>query len=204
VHGKNLFYFFGREAEPVVMHFHFGMSGAFRTMGLPGPEPSETTRLRVGPWVWQAGRGDLPLRLPLPLLPPPLGRLPPLPVAAKRCRVVSGAAWCSHCRQPQQSCSAAAAANMQLPAPPPAAAARGAGHRGAPERDDCAARRAGAVRGPGDRACWAAAGAVRHPSRLPPAPPSSGAGPAWLHTPSICCTCMPCRPPARPPPPVFA
>lgn len=48
MHGKNLFYFFGNEADPVVMHFHFGMSGAFRTMSLPGPEPTETTRLQVG------------------------------------------------------------------------------------------------------------------------------------------------------------
>lgn len=47
MHGKNLFYFFGSKDDPVVMHFHFGMSGAFRTMSLPGPEPTETTRLQV-------------------------------------------------------------------------------------------------------------------------------------------------------------
>ncbi len=47
MHGKNLFYFFGSKDDPVVMHFHFGMSGAFRTMSLPGPDPTETTRLQV-------------------------------------------------------------------------------------------------------------------------------------------------------------
>ena len=36
VHGKNLFYFFGNAANPEVLHFHFGMSGAFRVMSLPG------------------------------------------------------------------------------------------------------------------------------------------------------------------------
>ncbi|KAK9845072.1 hypothetical protein WJX74_010237 [Apatococcus lobatus] len=45
VHGKNLFYFFGEGEELVVMHVHFGMSGAFKTLSLPGPEPRETTRL---------------------------------------------------------------------------------------------------------------------------------------------------------------
>lgn len=29
------------------MHIHFGMSGAFRTASLPGPEPTPTTRLRL-------------------------------------------------------------------------------------------------------------------------------------------------------------
>ncbi|GIL52279.1 hypothetical protein Vafri_8173 [Volvox africanus] len=29
------------------MHVHFGMSGAFRTMNLPGPPPTETTRLEL-------------------------------------------------------------------------------------------------------------------------------------------------------------
>ncbi|KAK9813207.1 hypothetical protein WJX72_010568 [[Myrmecia] bisecta] len=47
VHGKNLFYFFGPEQAPVVMRIHFGMSGAFRTMALPGKEPRETTRLEL-------------------------------------------------------------------------------------------------------------------------------------------------------------
>ncbi|PNH01897.1 hypothetical protein TSOC_012173 [Tetrabaena socialis] len=66
VHGKNLFYFFapghaaaaaGPAAAPappappppstVVLHFHFGMSGAFRTMALPGLEPTPTTRLEL-------------------------------------------------------------------------------------------------------------------------------------------------------------
>ena len=47
VHGKNLFYFFGDAASPQVVHIHFGMSGAFKTMTLPGPEPTETTRLTL-------------------------------------------------------------------------------------------------------------------------------------------------------------
>eukprot|EP00892_Ulva_mutabilis_P010563 jgi/Ulvmu1/787/UM010_0161.1 len=73
VHGKNLFYFFERPAdadaaEPVasptpeharspgntaaaahaVLHIHFGMSGAFKTMRrTEAPEPAATTRLRL-------------------------------------------------------------------------------------------------------------------------------------------------------------
>lgn len=50
VHGKNLFYFFGDDtnaAEMVCLHFHFGMSGAFATHPLPGPEPKATTRLAL-------------------------------------------------------------------------------------------------------------------------------------------------------------
>lgn len=47
VHGKNLFYFFGDAANPRVVHIHFGMSGAFKTMTLPGPEATETTRLTL-------------------------------------------------------------------------------------------------------------------------------------------------------------
>jgi hypothetical protein len=31
----------------VIVHIHFGMSGAFRTASLPGPEPTPTTRLRL-------------------------------------------------------------------------------------------------------------------------------------------------------------
>jgi formamidopyrimidine-DNA glycosylase len=58
-HGKNLFYFFGgdsREARPplessstVVMHVHFGMSGAFKIFPLGCSEPAvtATTRLRL-------------------------------------------------------------------------------------------------------------------------------------------------------------
>ncbi len=34
-------------AGVVVMHVHFGMSGAFKTMSLPGPDPTETTRLEL-------------------------------------------------------------------------------------------------------------------------------------------------------------
>ena len=47
VHGKNLFYFFGEGESTVVLHFHFGMSGAFKTVarGDTLPEPKETTRL---------------------------------------------------------------------------------------------------------------------------------------------------------------
>lgn len=47
VHGKNLFYFFGEDSDPKVVHIHFGMSGAFKTMTLPGPEPTDTTRLTL-------------------------------------------------------------------------------------------------------------------------------------------------------------
>ena len=47
VHGKNLFYFFGEGESTVVLHIHFGMSGAFKTVarGDTLPEPKETTRL---------------------------------------------------------------------------------------------------------------------------------------------------------------
>lgn len=47
-HGKNLFYFFGTGDSAVVMHVHFGMSGAFRT-STRGEEPDarETTRLKL-------------------------------------------------------------------------------------------------------------------------------------------------------------
>ncbi|KAI8465749.1 MAG: hypothetical protein J3K34DRAFT_435962, partial [Monoraphidium minutum] len=50
VHGKNLFYFFGEDQAPDVVHIHFGMSGAFRTMPLEQESerpPRETTRLRL-------------------------------------------------------------------------------------------------------------------------------------------------------------
>lgn len=60
VHGKNLFYFFAKaptlpdtaklQASPSsheVVHIHFGMSGAFKTMKPPGDEPKATTRLRL-------------------------------------------------------------------------------------------------------------------------------------------------------------
>lgn len=47
VHGKNLFYFFGDAKAPEIVHIHFGMSGAFKTMTLPGPETTETTRLTL-------------------------------------------------------------------------------------------------------------------------------------------------------------
>eukprot|EP00887_Chlorella_sp_A99_P001686 scaffold8.g1686.t1 len=51
VHGKNLFYHFcaagDPQQSPVVLHFHFGMSGKFSTHALPGPEPTPTTRLRL-------------------------------------------------------------------------------------------------------------------------------------------------------------
>eukprot|EP00873_Tetraselmis_striata_P021370 jgi/Tetstr1/441634/TSEL_029860.t1 len=46
--GKNLFYFFGSSAtDTTVLHFHFGMSGAFKTYDLPGREPTPTTRLQL-------------------------------------------------------------------------------------------------------------------------------------------------------------
>jgi formamidopyrimidine-DNA glycosylase len=58
VHGKNLFYFFRRPPLPSraggscppahdVVHIHFGMAGAFKTMEWPGQEPTATTRLRL-------------------------------------------------------------------------------------------------------------------------------------------------------------
>lgn len=31
----------------VVVHIHFGMSGAFKVVSMPGPEPTETTRLAL-------------------------------------------------------------------------------------------------------------------------------------------------------------
>jgi len=47
-HGKNLFYFFGAGDGTVVMHVHFGMSGAFRTSARgEEPEPRATTRLKL-------------------------------------------------------------------------------------------------------------------------------------------------------------
>ena len=61
VHGKNIFYFFAREsptklpstaAKAVtgthdIVHVHFGMAGAFKTMRRPGEAPTPTTRLRL-------------------------------------------------------------------------------------------------------------------------------------------------------------
>lgn len=59
VHGKNLFYFFSKASTPSskklqtppsvhdIVHVHFGMSGAFKTMSPPGAEPTPTTRLRL-------------------------------------------------------------------------------------------------------------------------------------------------------------
>ncbi|CAL8466327.1 g5863 [Coccomyxa elongata] len=46
-HGKNLFYFFGEGDDTVVLHVHFGMSGAFRTLprGDAPPETTPNTRL---------------------------------------------------------------------------------------------------------------------------------------------------------------
>lgn len=46
-HGKNLFYFFAEGSEVVVLHVHFGMSGAFKTVarGESLPENKATTRL---------------------------------------------------------------------------------------------------------------------------------------------------------------
>ncbi|KAL3691137.1 hypothetical protein R1sor_004788 [Riccia sorocarpa] len=57
-HGKNIFYFFTKQKienaalnnlpeDVTVIHIHFGMSGSFRTYKFPGPEPRETTRLRL-------------------------------------------------------------------------------------------------------------------------------------------------------------
>lgn len=47
VHGKNLFYFFGNETNnQEVVHFHFGMAGAFSLHAFPH-EPKPTTRLAL-------------------------------------------------------------------------------------------------------------------------------------------------------------
>ena len=49
-HGKNLFYFFGSVAQTVVMHVHFGMSGAFKLFHVADPNApvaTSTTRLRL-------------------------------------------------------------------------------------------------------------------------------------------------------------
>jgi hypothetical protein len=35
------------DSDVVVVHIHFGMSGAFRTSSMPGPDPTPTTRLRL-------------------------------------------------------------------------------------------------------------------------------------------------------------
>ena len=59
VHGKNLFYFFSKASSPSskklqtppslheIVHVHFGMAGAFKTMKPPGEDPTATTRLRL-------------------------------------------------------------------------------------------------------------------------------------------------------------
>lgn len=59
VHGKNLFYFFSKASTastkklqtlPLlheIVHVHFGMAGAFKTMSPPGEDPTATTRLRL-------------------------------------------------------------------------------------------------------------------------------------------------------------
>jgi formamidopyrimidine-DNA glycosylase len=47
VHGKNLFYFFGDDtSNPVILFYHFGMSGAF-SVHTPPHEPKPTTRLEL-------------------------------------------------------------------------------------------------------------------------------------------------------------
>lgn len=49
VHGKNLFYFFGKKGckPTVVMHVHFGMAGAFAVYTKEEPEITPNTRLRL-------------------------------------------------------------------------------------------------------------------------------------------------------------
>ena len=66
VHGKNLFYFFAKSSAMTalpasvkdaalqkqpsrheIVHIHFGMAGAFKTMKPPGEDPTATTRLRL-------------------------------------------------------------------------------------------------------------------------------------------------------------
>ena len=61
-HGKNLFYFFGSDtADPVVMHVHFGMSGAFKLFRLSDrgqPAPTPTSRLYLEEIPSAAGGAD--------------------------------------------------------------------------------------------------------------------------------------------------
>ena len=48
--GKNLFAFFGDEADPVVVHVHFGMAGVWAVYNMEEevvPEPTSTNRLRL-------------------------------------------------------------------------------------------------------------------------------------------------------------
>jgi len=50
VHGKNMFYFFGRarrSPEVVVVHVHFGMAGAFAVYKRSEPDVTPNTRLRL-------------------------------------------------------------------------------------------------------------------------------------------------------------
>eukprot|EP00931_Biecheleriopsis_adriatica_P123238 TRINITY_DN98281_c0_g1_i1.p1 TRINITY_DN98281_c0_g1~~TRINITY_DN98281_c0_g1_i1.p1 ORF type:complete len:339 (-),score=68.41 TRINITY_DN98281_c0_g1_i1:20-1036(-) len=49
VHGKNMFYFFGKKgsAPSVVVHIHFGMAGAFAVYKGDEPETTGNTRLRL-------------------------------------------------------------------------------------------------------------------------------------------------------------
>jgi len=49
VHGKNMFYFFGKKGgkSGVVMHVHFGMAGAFAVYKEEAPETTPSTRLRL-------------------------------------------------------------------------------------------------------------------------------------------------------------
>ncbi|KAK9902765.1 hypothetical protein WJX75_005429 [Coccomyxa subellipsoidea] len=46
-HGKNLFYFFGEGEGAVVLHAHFGMSGAFKTLPRGGSPPETTPNTRL-------------------------------------------------------------------------------------------------------------------------------------------------------------
>jgi len=49
-HGKNLFYFFGKEESTTHKHIvrvHFGMSGRFKVHGKEVPDPTINTRLRI-------------------------------------------------------------------------------------------------------------------------------------------------------------
>mmetsp|Transcript_35006 Transcript_35006/g.88202 ORF Transcript_35006/g.88202 Transcript_35006/m.88202 type:complete len:347 (+) Transcript_35006:63-1103(+) len=58
VHGKNLFYFFGRArgSPTLVVHIHFGMAGAFAVYKQEEPETTPNTRLRLES-IDSGGRG---------------------------------------------------------------------------------------------------------------------------------------------------
>jgi formamidopyrimidine-DNA glycosylase len=65
VHGKNLFYFFGKKGNKnvVVVHIHFGMAGAFAVYKANEPETTPNTRLRLKASPERAGKAVLTAHL---------------------------------------------------------------------------------------------------------------------------------------------